>query len=197
MVGHEIGPRGGLPPYLVVPSESSPYLHAGHLGSAHNPFAVGGNPNDPQFQVRDVEEAEGITPRARSAGKRCSIRLTRTSAASIPQATLESVDRFTAQAYDLIRSPQARAAFDLGQVDDRTRERYGRTQLGQGCLLARRLVEAGVPCVTVSSDDWDHHQNLYPRLRAARCCRRSTGVSRRWWRTSISAAGSIRRWWFS
>jgi uncharacterized protein (DUF1501 family) len=77
------------------------------------------------------------------------------------------VDRFTAQAYDLIRSPQARAAFDLSQVDDRTRHRYGRTQLGQSCLLARRLVEAGVPCVTVSSDDWDHHQNMYPRLRAA------------------------------
>lgn len=166
VVGHEVGSRGGLPPYIVVPSESSPYLHAGHLGSAHNPFAVGGNPNDPQFQVRDVEEAEGIT-RTRSQRRQALLRQVDEDFRRVDASgALESVDRFTAQAYDLIRSPQARAAFDLNQVDDRTRDRYGRTQLGQSCLLARRLVEAGVPCVTVSSDDWDHHQNLYPRLRA-------------------------------
>jgi hypothetical protein len=166
VVGHEIGPRGGLPPYLVVPNESSPYLHAGHLGSAHNPFAVGGNPNDPQFQVRDVDEADGITP-GRSQRRQSLLRQVDEDFRRVDASgALDSVDRFTAQAYDLIRSPHARAAFDLGQVNDRTRDRYGRTQLGQGCLLARRLVEAGVPCVTVSSDDWDHHQNLYPRLRA-------------------------------
>lgn len=167
VVGHEIGPRGGLPPYLVIPNESSPYLHAGHLGSAHNPFAVGGNPNDPQFQVRDVEEADGITP-VRSQRRQSLLRQVDEDFRRVDASgALDSVDRFTAQAYDLIRSPHARAAFDLSQVDARTRERYGRTQLGQGCLLARRLVEAGVPCVTASSDDWDHHQNLYPRLRAA------------------------------
>lgn len=167
VVGHEIGPRCGLPPYLVVPSESSPYLYAGHLGSAHNPFAVGGNPNDPLFQVRDVEEADGITP-TRSQRRQALLRQVDEDFRRVDTSgALASVDRFTAQAYDLIRAPAARAAFDLNQVDDRTRERYGRTQLGQSCLLARRLVEAGVPCVTVSSDDWDHHQNLYPRLRAA------------------------------
>ncbi len=166
VVGHELGSRGGLPPYLVVPSESSPYLHAGHLGSAHNPFAVGGNPNDPSFQVRDVEEADGIT-HARSQRRQALLRQVDEDFRRVDSSgALESVDRFTAQAYDLIRSRQARAAFDLNQVDDRTRDRYGRTQLGQSCLLARRLVEAGVPCITVSSDDWDHHQNLYPRLRA-------------------------------
>src|SRR5438046_993025 len=73
VVGHEIGSRGGLPPYLVVPNESSAYLHAGHLGSAHNPFAVGGNPNDPLFQVRDVDEADGITP-ARSQRRQALLR---------------------------------------------------------------------------------------------------------------------------
>src|ERR1051325_5283153 len=108
VLGHENGPRGGLPPYLVVPSESSPYLHAGHLGSAHNPFAVGGNLNDPQFQVRDVEEADGITP-ARSQRRQALLRQVdedfRRADAS---GALESVDRFTAQAYDLVRSPQAR-----------------------------------------------------------------------------------------
>ncbi len=166
VVGHEIGARGGLPPYLVVPNESSPYLHAGHLGSAHNPFAVGSNPNDPQFQVRDVEEADGITAQ-RSQRRESLLRQVDEDFRRVDSSgALDSVDRFTAQAYAMIRSPRARAAFDLNQVDDRTRDRYGRTQLGQSCLLARRLVEAGVPFVTVSSDDWDHHQNMYPRLRA-------------------------------
>lgn len=165
VVGYEVGSRGGLPPYLVVPSESSPYLHAGQLGSAHNPFSVGGNPNEPQFQVRDVEEAAGITG-ARSQRRQALLRQVDEDFRRLDSSgALESVDRFTAQAFDLIRSPQARAAFDLGQVDDRIRQRYGRTRIGQSCLLARRLVEAGVPCVTVSSDDWDHHQNMYPRLR--------------------------------
>jgi uncharacterized protein (DUF1501 family) len=116
--------------------------------------------------VRDVEEAEGITP-ARSQRRQSLLRqIDEDFRRPDPTGALESVDRFTAQAYDLIRSPRARAAFDLNQVDARTRDRYGRTQLGQSCLLARRLVEAGVPCVSVSSDDWDHHQNLYPRLRS-------------------------------
>jgi uncharacterized protein (DUF1501 family) len=56
---------------------------------------------------------------------------------------------------------------DLSRVDAPTRERYGRTKIGQSCLLARRLIEAGVPFVTVGANDWDHHQNLYPRLQSA------------------------------
>src|SRR4051794_23273744 len=94
VVGHELGSRGGLPPYLVVPSESSPYLHAGHLGSAHNPFAVGGNPNDPQFQVRDVDEAEGITP-ARSQRRQALLRQVDEDFRRVDYSgALESVDRF-------------------------------------------------------------------------------------------------------
>jgi hypothetical protein len=63
VVGHGVGSRGGLPPFVVIPNESSPYMHAAHLGSAFNPFAVGGNPNDAQFQVRDVDEPAEIGAR--------------------------------------------------------------------------------------------------------------------------------------
>jgi hypothetical protein len=166
VVSHEIGPRGGLPPFLAIPSEGSGYMHAGHLGSAYNPFAVGGNPNDPKFQVRDVEEPEGMTDR-RSRRRQALLRQVDEEFRRLDTSgALDGVDRFTAQAYDLIRSPQARAALDLTRVDGPTRDRYGRTQLGQSCLLARRLVEAGVPFVTVSANDWDHHRDLYPRLQA-------------------------------
>ncbi len=164
VVGHEKGPRGGLPAYIVIPGESSLYLHAGHLGSAYNAFAVGSNPNAADFQVRDVEEPADLGPLRSERRRLLRHQLDEAFRAVDTAGILQGMDQFTARAYNLIRSPQARAALDLQRVDVRTRERYGRTTLGQGCLLARRLVEAGVPFVTVSSDGWDHHQNIYPGL---------------------------------
>lgn len=166
VVGHEIGSRHGLPAYVCVPQEATLYMHAGHLGGSYNPFSVGGNPNEANFQVRDIDEPPGLG--ATRSGRR------RTLLSQVDEefrridtsGVLDSVDRFTAQAYELISSPAARAALDLGHEDAAIRDRYGRTQLGQSCLLARRLVEAGVPFVTVSSDDWDHHQDLYARLQS-------------------------------
>jgi uncharacterized protein (DUF1501 family) len=76
-----------------------------------------------------------------------------------------AVDRFTAKSYDLIRSPQAQAAFDLGREEAKTRDRYGRSQFGQRLLLARRLVEAGVPFVAATDFEWDDHQGIFPKLR--------------------------------
>jgi uncharacterized protein (DUF1501 family) len=69
------------------------------------------------------------------------------------------------QAYELLLSGAARQAFDLGRESQGTRDAYGRTRLGQSCLLARRLVEAGVPFVTVDDDGWDHHGSIFPSLR--------------------------------
>jgi hypothetical protein len=167
VVGHEVGPRGGLPPFIAIPSESSAYMHAGHLGSAFNPFAVGGNPNEPHFQVRDVDEPASMTARRSQRRQKLLQQVDEEFRKIDKSGVLESVDRFTAQAYDLMRSPAARAALDLDRADVRTRDGYGRTLIGQSCLLARRLVEAGVPFVTVAGNDWDHHQNLYPRLQSA------------------------------
>ena len=164
VVGYERGPRGGLPPFIAVPSEGSAYMHAGHLGSAHNAFAVGGDPSMPGFSVRDVEEPAPISA-ARSLRRQHLLEQVDEEFRQIDTSgVLRAMDQFTARAYDLIRSPSARAALDLERVDGRTRDQYGRTTLGQSCLLARRLVEAGVPFVTVSANDWDHHQDLYPRL---------------------------------
>ena len=69
------------------------------------------------------------------------------------------------QAVRLITSPQAKQAFDLGKESTTTRQRYGRKTIGQSCLLARRLVERGVPFVTVNQRGWDTHDNLYTRLK--------------------------------
>ena len=80
------------------------------------------------------------------------------------------MDTLYARAFSLLTSPRARQAFDLEQEPARLRDRYGRTQQGQGTLLARRLIEAGVPFVSVFSHtdvdrgSWDTHNNHYERV---------------------------------
>jgi uncharacterized protein (DUF1501 family) len=69
------------------------------------------------------------------------------------------------QAYRLVTSPQAKQAFDLADEKPEVRARYGPRTLGQSCLLARRLVERGVPFVSVVNTGWDTHEQLVLRLR--------------------------------
>jgi uncharacterized protein (DUF1501 family) len=80
--------------------------------------------------------------------------------------TFDSIDSYYKTALDLMRSPLAKKAFDINQEPAKLRDRYGRTTMGQSCLLARRLVESGVRFVTVSKQGqaWDHHSNLFPLL---------------------------------
>jgi uncharacterized protein (DUF1501 family) len=83
----------------------------------------------------------------------------------------QSLAEFRQRAFDLITSRQGRSAFDLGAEPVRVRDRYGRNAFGQGCLLARRLIEAGARVVTVSDctpnghHEWDTHDNNFSRLR--------------------------------
>ncbi|HEX8202607.1 MAG TPA: DUF1501 domain-containing protein, partial [Isosphaeraceae bacterium] len=81
------------------------------------------------------------------------------------QSPLQATDTFYQKAYGLITAPRAKKAFDIGAEDPRLRDRYGRTGLGQGCLLARRLIEAGVRFVTVTDGGWDTHQNNFKSLK--------------------------------
>ncbi|HEV3115835.1 MAG TPA: DUF1501 domain-containing protein, partial [Gemmataceae bacterium] len=74
-------------------------------------------------------------------------------------------DVFYEKAHGLITSPIAKRAFDLNQEPDRVREHYGRNPFGQSCLLARRLIEAGVHFVTVTDGGWDTHQNNFKSLK--------------------------------
>jgi uncharacterized protein (DUF1501 family) len=81
-----------------------------------------------------------------------------------------SRDQFTSQAYQLLTSTAAQAAFNMANEPDDLRERYGRTPLGQSCLLARRLVESGVSFVTVNDRGqgqlgWDTHQQNFPTIK--------------------------------
>src|SRR5206468_6409608 len=74
-------------------------------------------------------------------------------------------DEFYEKAHGIITSPAAKKAFDIGSEPEKVRDRYGKTMLGQQCLLARRLVEAGVQFVTVTDGGWDTHQNNFRSLK--------------------------------
>jgi hypothetical protein len=150
----ESGAASGLPHYICVPSAPD-FAGAGYLTAAFEPFVAGLD------RVRDLEPsvpAERLDRRRRMLAdlERLSDRL-ETDAAR---------DANVAQAWKLLATNEARAAFDLSREKPETRGRYGPKTLGGACLLARRLVEAGVRFVTVNDAGWDHHQNLFREMSA-------------------------------
>jgi hypothetical protein len=95
-------------------------------------------------------------------------------------AATRNLDGFTRRAYELLSSPASRDAFDLGKEPPRSRDAYGPIPFAQNCLLARRLVEAGVPMVTVYSvgnRDWDTHDNNFKNLKSTLLPAMDRGVS--------------------
>src|SRR5215469_12791129 len=162
VVMKELGSRNELPAYVAIPSADGNPARAGFLGPRYNPFNAG-KVNVPKYAVRDLDLPMGVDW-SRMEG--------RYSLASLVDSkirgwdtgdTFESMDSYYKTAFELMRSPLARRAFDIAQEPEKIRERYGRTTMGQGCLLARRLVESGVRFVTVSKagQAWDHHSNIF------------------------------------
>lgn len=162
VINNELGPRNELPAYVAVPS-SNRYAQAGFLGPKFNPFAAG-NPNVAKYTVRDLDLPMGVDW-SRMEGRYSLLSLVDSKIAEWDSSTtFDSIDAYYKSAMELMRSPRAKKAFDIAQEPDPLRDKYGRTGMGQGCLLARRLVEAGVRFVTVSRGNWDHHTNVFKNL---------------------------------
>src|SRR5262249_12462896 len=139
---------------------------AGFLGDQYNPFEVQDDPNTPAFKVRDLSLANE-KDRQRLERRYAMLtdldhfqRRVEESAQNV-----RARDTFYEKAHGLITSPAAKRAFDLRQESDRLRDAYGRSTFGQSCLLARRLIEAGVHFVTVTDGGWDTHQNNFKSLK--------------------------------
>jgi Protein of unknown function (DUF1501) len=165
------GPKGDVPPHVLLPRPigntggNMPHGQSGgFLGKLHDPFSLNADPSDPAFAVRDLRAPDAISA-VRADGRRNLRALVDASVKSFessPDARL--MDASFDQAYTLISSAKARAAFDLAQEPDTVKDRYGRNRFGMSCLLARRLVEAGVRFVTVNMFEtvfneitWDIH----------------------------------------
>ena len=160
VVAHELGMRNDLPPYVCVPGPNSPFLQNGYLGSAHAPFAVGGNPGNARFRVRDLAPAQEMDETRRNRRKSLLHDLdARRPELQTADAVVAS-EAFYEQAFTMLESEKARAAFDLQKEPDAKKDRYGRHRLGMSALLARRLVAAGTRYVVIAHDGFDHHARI-------------------------------------
>jgi hypothetical protein len=153
---------GVLPPHIAVPKFDGSVSGNGYLPGATQPFSVGGNPERRDFKVRDLDFYKGLDLTRLDRRRQIVNAFDDFSRAKDASRSSQS-DPNLERAYNLIASPSAKGAFKLSEEPNSVRDRYGRnggSGIGQSCLLARRLVERGVPFVTVNSGGWDTHQNI-------------------------------------
>lgn len=162
VVAHQLGAPHGIPAYFSMPNMSRSG-GPNFLGSKYAPFVVPDDPNRDSFRVRDVTLPSGLGEDRFS--RRQQIRqqvdqMVRINHEAAGDPTLAG-DEFFQQGLQLISSPEAQAAFDIHREPDSVRDKYGRHGFGQRALLARRLVSAGVPFVTLYHGGWDDHSDLF------------------------------------
>ncbi len=171
VLSHLLGRKTDLPPFVVLPEKMGrgggnlPNGQAGgFLGKSHDPFALDADPSQPKFEVPDLlPPADLGTARLDRRRKLREIVDSKVREFEASESAQLLDENFHA-AFRLMTSTQAREAFDLTKEPTHVRERYGMTRFGQCCLLARRLVDAGVRFVTLNTfltvfDEitWDIH----------------------------------------
>lgn len=144
-----------LPDWVAIPNAGS--MNSGFLRDTVQEFATGGDPARPDFRVPDLD----FFPQ----GNLQRLQRRRQFLSQLDSETPNTTDSLFDQAAALVTSDAARSAFSLHDEIPQLRARYGPKTFGQSCLLARRLVERGVPFVTVNYRGWDTHDDMVLRLR--------------------------------
>ena len=157
-----------LPTFLMEGPLVWPGQHAGFLGPKHDPWHIKQDPNRPGFRVEDLALPEGFT--VDRLQKRLDLlgHLNESHAAVEAHPARDTLSEQRKQALSLLLSGKVARAFDLDKEDPKVRDRYGRHMFGQSLLLARRLVEAGVPIVQANMgrvQNWDTHGGNFRRLK--------------------------------
>src|SRR6478672_8897953 len=167
VVAHETGFEGRLlPPYVAVPKNPAFTWELGKsawLGGRYESFKAG-NPNDKEFKVRDLALPEPMKPRQAERRKSLLAAVDQLDAKIQGNDQMATYDEFQKRAAAMVLSSEAQSAFDMNAEKDDLRDRYGRTDFGQGCLLARRLIERGVKFAQVNFGGWDHHKKIWEGL---------------------------------
>jgi hypothetical protein len=169
VVAKERGYRNGMFPFVQLGRYIDRRFNggiAGFLGDQYNPFEIQEDPNAPGFKVRDLSLTSDAE-RARMERRYSMLTDLDRYQKNVEEnaQAVKARDVFYEKAHGLITSPAAKRAFDLNQEPEPVREAYGRNPFGQSCLLARRLIEAGVHFVTVTDGGWDTHQNNFRSLK--------------------------------
>jgi hypothetical protein len=155
--------KGLLPPYIVMLQAAGRFSEEGFLGPAYKPFATGGDPSAARFEVQGIVN-RGIDDRRQKARRELleKTNLLGYSVADVPEMT--AIDQAKEKAYGLILG-EGKEVFNLDNEPKGLRDRYGRNTFGQECLAARRMVEAGVPYITISfPGGWDTHSNHFATM---------------------------------
>jgi hypothetical protein len=174
--------RAGVPTFVAYPhvirdGSITPGQHASFLGKAHDPLLITEDPSAPDFRLPELSLPDNLSPE-RLANRREVLRLIDQQTDLLEHsAKARGIDAHYRRAMTMLLSPGIKRAFDLSSEPAAVRDRYGRTTYGQGCLLARRLVEAGAKFVNVyfsgriggCEGGWDTHgfngKPMYPILK--------------------------------
>lgn len=167
VVSHEYPSAPELPSYVSI-DES--FVGPGYLGSRYSPLTADKPKHGVPYSVRGVSLEDGLTvEKYKSQRKLLDDLDVAFRGFEELDDSVRGMDRFSQQAYSIISSPQARAAFDLSREPTKENDRFGKHEFGQSLLLAARLIEAGVHFVTVrlrpADFDFDTHSENFPRLR--------------------------------
>ncbi len=155
----------GMPAYCNVPNRLD-LGKAAYLGASYNPFSPDSNPNDNGFQVRNMKLPGNLTVNRLERRQQLLGQVDTIRRDIDTKGDIVGLDKFYRDAFEMVMNEKALRAFDIHKEDPRLREKYGRNDLGQSCLLARRLVESGVTYVTVQAGGgWDTHGNNFAELK--------------------------------
>jgi hypothetical protein len=165
-------------PHVIRDGSITPGQHASFLGQSYDPFFISQDPSLPDFRLPELSLPDNLTPQRLENRREVMQLIDQQTEVLENSARARGIDAHYQRALTMLTTPNFRRAFDLASEPTATRERYGLTTYGQGCLLARRLVEAGVRFVTVYfaatiggqrlSGGWDTHgfngNPMYPIL---------------------------------
>ena len=171
VLGKLRGPKGDVPPYVLLPKPivatggNMPHGHAaGYLGKSNDPFILNADPSDPKFRVPDLLPPDYLSAYRVDRRKDWRSMIDRSVSKFETSQDARLLDGTFQQAYTLMSSQKAREAFELHKEPDDVRKKYGMNRFGQSCLLARRMIEAGVRYVTINMFEtvfdeitWDIH----------------------------------------
>ncbi len=176
VVAHEFGRRGSVPPYVVFPR-----MHAAagpvFLGSSNAPFFIDADPSSPGFSVPDLAPPLDIDGGRLEDRRHLLRQVDRFQKLIDKESRAGTFSKFRERAFRLMTSPEAKEAFDLQTEPEKVREEYGGHTLGQSCLLARRLVQAGVRYTMITHNNWDTHENNFGDLKASLLPQLDQGLS--------------------
>lgn len=155
----------GMPAYVNLPRVLN-LGKAAYLGASYNPFAPDNDPNSSSFQVRNLKLPGRVDASRLSRRRELLHDLDRIRRDIDARGDMHGLDTFYRDGMEMVTNTKAQNAFDINREPDKLREQYGRNDLGQCCLLARRLVEAGVTFVTIQAGGgWDTHANNFSELK--------------------------------